>query len=218
MPDHTIVAHDEWLRARKELLAREKEFTRLRDELSRERRELPWEPVESEYVFEGANGSESLAELVDGRDQLVVYHFMFEPDWDEGCPHCSFWADNFDSNVVHLRARDVTLVAVSRAPYPKLAAYRERMGWGFQWVSSFGNHFNADLGVSFAPEDQDSPVYNYGTIRPGMAEREEELSEVVEQRSGVSPVARRALGAHSERRVVVPRPHASGARARRADG
>jgi len=172
LPDHAIVAHDEWLRARKELLAREKEFTRLRDELSRRRRELPWEPVEDEYVFEGPNGAERLDELFDGRSQLVVYHFMFEADWDEGCPHCSFWADNFDPNVVHLRARDVTVVAVSRAPYPKLAAYRERMGWGFHWVSSFSNEFNADFGVSFAPEDQGSAVYNYGTIRPEMAERE----------------------------------------------
>ena len=119
MPEHEVVQPDLWLAARKELLAREKELTRLRDELGRLRRELPWEPVEREYVFEGADGRRTLPELFDGRSQLVVYHFMFDPPWDEGCKSCSFWADSFDPNVVHLKARDVTLVAVSRAPYRK---------------------------------------------------------------------------------------------------
>ena len=172
MTEHAVVAHDAWLAARKELLAKEKEFTHARDQLSRQRRELPWEAVEKEYVFEGARGKQTLAELFDGRSQLVVYHFMFPPEWDEGCPHCSFWADSFDPNVVHLKARDVTLIAVSRAPYTKLAPYRERMGWSFDWVSSFENDFNHDFGVSFTPEQQDAPVYNFGTLSPGFAERE----------------------------------------------
>jgi len=172
LTEHAVVAHDAWLAARKELLAKEKEFTHARDQLSRQRRELPWEAVEKEYVFEGARGKQTLAELFDGRSQLVVYHFMFPPEWDEGCPHCSFWADSFDPNVVHLKARDVTLIAVSRAPYTKLAPYRERMGWSFDWVSSFENDFNHDFGVSFTPEQQDAPVYNFGTLSPGFAERE----------------------------------------------
>ena len=167
-----VVAHDEWLAERKEFLAMEKEFTRMRDELSRQRRELPWERVEKEYVFEGARGRTTLAELFDGRSQLVVYHFMFDPDWDEGCKSCSFWADNFDPNVIHLEARDVTMVAVSRAPYEKLAAYKKRMGWGFDWYSSGDSDFNFDLGVSFRPEDRDRDVYNYGSLPPRIADRE----------------------------------------------
>jgi predicted dithiol-disulfide oxidoreductase (DUF899 family) len=153
-------------------LAKEKEFTRLRDELSRRRRELPWELVEKEYVFEGPDGKQTLAELFDGRTQLVVYHFMFGPDDDVGCKSCSFWADNFDPNVVHLIARDVTFVAVSRAPLGKLSAYKERMGWGFNWVSSAETDFNFDYGVSFAPAEQTSAVYNYGSLNPGISERE----------------------------------------------
>jgi predicted dithiol-disulfide oxidoreductase (DUF899 family) len=168
-----VVRHDEWIAERKELLAKEKEFTRLRDDLSRQRRSLPWQRVEKEYVFEGAEGRRALPELFDGRSQLVVYHFMFAPDWDEGCKSCSFWADNFDPNVVHLKARDVTMVAVSRAPYPKLAAYRERMGWSFPWYSSSDGDFNFDYGVSFAPEDETKEgAYNYGSQSPNMPERE----------------------------------------------
>ena len=161
---HEVVTHDEWIEARKDLLAEEKQFTRLRDELSRRRRDLPWEAVDQEYVFEGPNGTQTLPELFDGRSQLVVYHFMFDPEWDEGCPHCSFWADNFDPNVVHLNAHDVTLIAVSRAPFPKLAAYRQRMEWSFPWVSSSQSDFNIDYGVSFTPEQQaGGGVYNYVT-------------------------------------------------------
>jgi predicted dithiol-disulfide oxidoreductase (DUF899 family) len=170
--EHEIVTHEAWLTARKDLLAREKEFTRLRDELSRRRRELPWEPVEKEYVFEGADGRRTLPELFDGRTQLVVYHFMFPPEWDEGCKSCSFWADNFDPNVVHLKARDVTLAAVSRAPYGKLAAYRERMGWSFPWYSSAETDFNVDYGATFAPEDYERHAYNYGSLPPRMSDRE----------------------------------------------
>jgi len=171
LAEHDVVQHEQWVEARKVLLAKEKEFTRLRDELSLQRRELPWERVEKEYVFDGPVGRQTLAELFDGRSQLVVYHFMFGPDDDAGCKSCSFWADNFDPNVVHLEARDVTFVAVSRAAFDRLAAYEERMGWGFKWVSSSETDFNFDYGVSFSPEDQSSPVYNYGQS-PGIADRE----------------------------------------------
>ena len=169
---HEIVSNDDWLAARTELLAAEKEFTRLRDELSRRRRALPWEAVEQEYAFDGPHGRRTLAELFDGRSQLVVYHFMFPPEDDEGCPHCSFWADSFDANVVHLQARDVTLVAVSRAPLAKLEAYERRLGWSFPWYSSGGSDFNLDFGVSFRPGSESEPVYNYGTSSPGLSDRE----------------------------------------------
>ena len=174
MTEHDVIAHEDWIEARKELMRKEKEFTRLRDELSRERRALPWECVEKEYVFEGPDGGETLSDLFDGRSQLVVYHFMFAPDeeWDEACKSCSFWADNFDPIIVHLNARDVTMVAVSRAQPEKIARYRERMGWSFKWLSSGGSDFNYDLGVSFRPEELESPVYNLGTIVPGRADRE----------------------------------------------
>src|SRR5215472_6335948 len=142
MSTHSVVSHDEWIAARKAHLAREKEFSRLRDELNCQRRALPWERVEREYILEGRKGRQSLADLFDGRSQLIVYHFMFDPDWDAGCPHCSFWADNFNPVIVHLNQRDVSLVAVSRAPFPKLAAYQKRMGWTFQWLSSLETDFN----------------------------------------------------------------------------
>src|SRR5262249_13073618 len=167
-----VVAHDEWVDARKALLAREKEFTRARDELTRERQALPWEAVEKEYVFAGATGTETLADLFDGRSQLLVYHFMFGPEDEVGCKSCSFWADNFNPNVVHLNARDVSFAAISRAPFEKLAAYRERMGWNFHWVSSGETDFNFDYGVSFAPDRQGEPVYNYGSLAPNNDERE----------------------------------------------
>jgi predicted dithiol-disulfide oxidoreductase (DUF899 family) len=160
--DHPVVSHEEWLRARVELLDREKAFTYERERMAQAVRDLPWERVEKEYVFEGARGEQSLLDLFEGRLQLVVYHFMFPPEWDAGCPNCSFWADNFDPIVVHLHHRDTSMVAISRAPYPKLAAYRERMGWSFQWLSSFESDFNYDFGVSFTPEQQDVPgSYNY---------------------------------------------------------
>jgi predicted dithiol-disulfide oxidoreductase (DUF899 family) len=170
--EHRVVARDEWLDARLQLLGREKEFTRLRDEIGREQRALPWEAVEQEYVFDGPDGRETLADLFDGRSQLIVYHFMFAPEDDAGCPHCSFWADSFDANVVHLNARDVTMVAVSRAPYAKLAAYRDRMGWTFKWLSSEGTDFNYDYGVSFAPDETGDLVYNFETKAPELPDRE----------------------------------------------
>ena len=149
---HKVVSGEKWLAARKKLLVKEKALTRLADKLARERRALPWEAVTKEYVFEGPNGTETLSQLFDGRSQLVVYHFMFGPDWDAGCPHCSRWADNFNGIIVHLNQRDVTLVAVSRAPFAKLRAYHRRMGWSFKWLSSHGNDFNFDFNVSFTPE------------------------------------------------------------------
>jgi predicted dithiol-disulfide oxidoreductase (DUF899 family) len=126
---HEVVPSDKWIEARKKLLAKEKEFTRLRDQLSRERRDLPWEAVDKEYLFDGPDGRQTLPELFDGRGQLVVYHFMFGPDWEAGCPHCSRWAGSFNGIIVHLNQRNVTMIAVSRAPYGKLAAYRKRMGF-----------------------------------------------------------------------------------------
>ena len=171
MTDHAVVAHEDWLAARKALLAKEKEFSRLRDELSLQRRELPWERVEKDYVFEGPDGNEGLADLFDGRSQLVVYHFMFDPDWEEGCKSCSFLADHYDPVVVHLQRRDTSMVTVSRAPLDKLQAFKKRMGWSFKWVSSLGNDFNWDYHVSFKPEDLEQEVfYNYGMQRFPMAE------------------------------------------------
>ena len=168
-----IVPHDAWIDARTALLAKEKEFTKLRDELSRERRALPWEEVTKEYVFAGPAGPETLADLFAGRSQLIVYHFMYPADWDAGCPHCSFWADNFDPNIVHLAALDVTMVAVSAAPIAKLEAYRERMGWGFHWVSAGGSDFGRDFGASFTPEEAaQGAFFNYRMQKVGITERE----------------------------------------------
>jgi predicted dithiol-disulfide oxidoreductase (DUF899 family) len=159
-----VVSRDEWLAARIELLKKEKELTRLRDEQSRQRRELPCVKVEKEYVFDGPQGRVSLAELFGGRSQLVVYHFMFGPDWAEGCPSCSFLADHADGMLPHLAARDVTLAMVSRAPLPKIEAFKERMGWRFSWVSSFGTDFNFDYRVSFTADELASGAvrYNFG--------------------------------------------------------
>src|SRR3954470_213404 len=142
---HKTVSHAEWIEARTKFLAKEKEFTRLRDELSRERRELPWERVDKPYEFDGPGGRETLADLFDGRSQLIVYHFMLGPGWSEGCPSCSYLADHFDGATIHLAHRDVTLAVVSRAPYAEIAAFKERMGWRFHWVSSFGSDFNFDF-------------------------------------------------------------------------
>ena len=158
---HRTVSRDEWLAARKAFLAKEKEFTRQRDQLSAARRELPWVEVDKTYVFDGPNGKETLAALFAGRSQLLVYHFMFGPDWEEGCPSCSFWADNYNGVVVHLNHRDVSLVAISRAPLAKVEQYKKRMGWSFKWMSSLGNDFNRDYHVSFSPEEKDTAYYNY---------------------------------------------------------
>jgi predicted dithiol-disulfide oxidoreductase (DUF899 family) len=171
---HPVVSREEWLSARKAFLAREKEFTRLRDELSRERRELPWVRVAKPYVFDGPSGTETLADLFEDRSQLVVYHFMFNPAWDEGCKSCSFWADNFNGIVVHLNQRDVTFVASSRAPLSKSEPFKRRMGWTFKWVSSGENDFNYDYQASFTPDQvkDGAPIYNYATSSPGTTDRE----------------------------------------------
>ena len=164
-----VVSQAEWLAARKQLLKKEKEFTKLRDELSRERRELPWEKVEKQYAFQGPKGKETLAQLFDGRSQLIVYHFMLGPGWKEGCPSCSFLADHFNPSVVHLAQRDVTFVAVSRAPLPEIEVFKKRMGWGFKWVSSSGSDFNFDYGVSFTKDQlaKGERIYNFETEFPG---------------------------------------------------
>jgi predicted dithiol-disulfide oxidoreductase (DUF899 family) len=158
-----VVQSAEWLAARKELLRKEKEFSRLRDELSRQRRALPWEKVDKNYIFDGPRGQESLADLFAGRSQLIVYHFMFGPGWKEGCPSCSFLADTFDGAVVHLAHRDVTFLAISRATLPEIEVFKKRMGWQFKWVSSFGNEFNHDYHVSFSKQERDNGkvYYNY---------------------------------------------------------
>jgi len=172
-----VVPHAQWVEARKKLLAKEKEFTRLRDELSRSRRALPWERVDKEYVFEGPRGKEKLADLFRGRSQLIVYHFMFGPGWKEGCPSCSFLADTFDGAAVHMAQRDVTFVAISRATLPEIQAFQKRMGWRFKWLSSFGSDFNFDYQVSTGKEEpgKSQVYYNYELTefpseeRPGLS-------------------------------------------------
>ena len=169
--DHQVVPREAWIEARKKLLAEEKEFTRLRDQLSKKRRELPWERVDKPYVFDGPDGKATLADLFESRGQLIVYHFMFDPSWEAGCKSCSFWADNFNDIIVHLNHRDATMVAISRAPYEKLAAYRKRMGWSFKWFSSSGNDFNRDYQVSHTPEElAKGGYYNYTQQKPDESE------------------------------------------------
>ena len=160
---HTVVSQDQWLTARKALLAKEKEFTKARDALSAARRELPWEKVEKDYVFDTPQGRQSFADLFDGRSQLMIYHFMLGPGWVQGCPSCSYLADHFDGADIHLAQRDVTFVVVSRAPLAEIEAYKKRMGWKFKWVSSHGSDFNHDFHVSFTPEEMASGKveYNY---------------------------------------------------------
>jgi predicted dithiol-disulfide oxidoreductase (DUF899 family) len=166
---HKIASRDEWLKARVELLKEEKELTRRSDELVRKRQQLPWVKVEKEYQFETEQGGASLAELFQGRSQLVVYHFMFGPDYAAGCPSCSAIADGYDGIVVHLANHDVTLATVSRAPLAKLQAYKQRMGWTFPWASSFGSDFNADFQVACTEEDQRAGVVEYNFERGGHA-------------------------------------------------
>ena len=158
-----IVSESEWLVARRDLLTREKEFTRQRDALSAARREMPMVKTDKEYVFDGPNGKETLADLFDGRSQLIVYHFMFGPDWEEACKSCSYLADHFDGANYHLPQRDATFVVVSRAPLSKLQSYKERLGWRFKWVSSHGSDFNFDYHVSFTNEEEkkNEAYYNY---------------------------------------------------------
>ena len=176
-----IVSDEEWLAARKELLEEEKAFQAARDELAAKRRALPWRAIDREYIFETEHGRKSLAGLFGDASQLLVYHFMFHPEWDAGCKSCSFWADTYDGSVAHLAARDVSLVAISRAPLDLLLAYRERMGWSFPWASSATNSFNFDFGVSFSPKQiQDgTATYNYA-----------EGNAAIEELPGISVFAR----------------------------
>src|ERR671939_861052 len=171
MTEHRIGTQEEWQAERDDLLAKEKELTRLNDELAERRRQLPWVPVEKEYSFETENGTKSLADLFDGRSQLLVYHFMFGPAYEAGCPVCSSIADTLDPNAVHLRARDVTLICSSRAPLEKLIGYRDRLGWGLDWVSSGGNDFHRDLGF-MQPEGELKPFLE-GEVPPAVEQNAE---------------------------------------------
>ncbi len=172
--EHRVVSRNDWIEARKALLVKEKEFTQLRDQLSRQRQGLPWVKVEKEYIFDGADGKESLSELFKDKSQLIVYHFMFSPEWEEGCKHCSFWADNFNGIIVHLNHRDVSFVAISRAPLAKIERFKKRMGWTFKWLSSYESDFNYDFDVSFTPEQirNGTAFYNFEKTEMDMADRE----------------------------------------------
>jgi predicted dithiol-disulfide oxidoreductase (DUF899 family) len=166
MTTHEVVSKGEWMEARKRLLAKEKEFTRMRDQLSAERRALPWMRIDKDYTFDGPNGRETLVQLFGDRSQLVVYHFMFAPEWEVGCKSCSFWADNFNGITAHLRQRDVAFAAISRAPLAKLQAFARRLGWTFKWVSSNGSDFNYDFEVSFKPDAlaRGDATYNFAKL------------------------------------------------------
>ena len=174
LANHPVVSREAWLAARRALLAREKAFTRARDELTHERQALPWVKVERAYEFDGPSGRETLADLFAGRSQLLIYHFMYAPEWDAGCRHCSFWADNFNPIIVHLNQRDVTMLAVSRAPLATLETYKRRMGWTFKWVSSGESPFTYDFDVSFTDEQRKAKHtgYNFSDADPGSSDRE----------------------------------------------
>lgn len=174
MRDNPIVSHEDWLQARLELLREEKALTQRREALARKRQAMPWERVDAEYIFDTETGPKSLSELFEGRSQLVVYHFMFGPDWEQGCKSCSFWADNFSGISIHLNHRDVTFMAISRAPLSKLLAYRKRMGWDFAWASSGENRFNFDFHVSFTDAEVEAgqAYYNYGVREIGVSDEQ----------------------------------------------
>lgn len=169
-----VVSQKEWVAARKKLLVKEKKFSKLRDEMNRQRRKLPWAKIEKDYIFEGPRGKVPFADLFDGKRQLIVYHFMFGPDWKEGCPHCSFWADHYDSVNLHLGQRDTALAVVSRAPWKEIAPFKKRMGWKFRWVSSCNTDFNFDFNVSFTPRElkNHTAVYNFAPLDMNIDERE----------------------------------------------
>ena len=172
--EHKVVSQKEWLAARQRLLVKEKKFSKLRDQMNQQRRDLPWVKVEKEYVFDTTQGKQTLADLFGGKSQLIVYHFMFGPGWKEGCSHCSFWADHYDSVNLHLGQRDTTLAVVSRAPLKEIAPFKKRMGWRFHWVSSNGSDFNYDFNVSFTPEElkNGTAIYNYAPLDMDIDERE----------------------------------------------
>jgi predicted dithiol-disulfide oxidoreductase (DUF899 family) len=205
MQPHRIVSQEEWLAARKMLLAREKDLTRLRDQLSAERRALPWVKVEKRYVFDGPDGQETLAELFGGRSQLLVYHFMLGPGWEQGCPSCSYLADHIDGANLHLPHRDVTLLAVSRAPLAQIEAFKKRMGWRFKWVSSYRTDFNRDFHVSFTKEElaNGKVDYNYDMVEghdelPGLsAFRKDEKGQVFHTYSAYARGLDTLIGAYN---------------------
>lgn len=181
----TVVSSEKWLAARRELLREEKEFSKLRDRLSARRRELPWMKIEKPYVFESPDGRVSLADLFEGRSELIVYHFMLGPGWEEGCKSCSFVADHLAAAEVHLKAKDITFAAISHAPLAEITAFKTRMGWTFPWVSANGSDFNQDFRVSFTPEE----------IARGKVDYNFELKEVpIEELPGLSVFARDAAG------------------------
>jgi predicted dithiol-disulfide oxidoreductase (DUF899 family) len=167
-----IVSREEWLVARKKLLAKEKQLTHDRDAIAAERRQLPWVKVEKNYVFDSPSGKKTLAELFDGKNQLIIYHFMFGPDWKEGCPSCSLNMDHTDGALMHLAQRDVSFAAISRAPFSKIEAFKKRMGWHFPWVSSYGTDFNYDYHASFTPEEvaNGKLEYNFSLVEFPSAE------------------------------------------------
>lgn len=169
-----VVSQKQWVAARKKLLVKEKKFSKLRDKMAAERRKLPWVKIEKDYVFNGPEGKVKLADLFCGKSQLIIYHFMFGPGWGDGCPHCSFWADHYDSVNLHLGARDTAFAAVSRAPWKEIEPFKKRMCWKFKWVSSAGTDFNFDFNVSFTPEEIKSgkAIYNYAPLDMDIDERE----------------------------------------------
>lgn len=172
---HRVVSREAWLEARRALLAQEEAHTRALDALNRERLALPWVKLDKDYVFNTETGKRTLSDLFDGRSQLMVYHFMFGPEWDAGCPGCSFLADHLDGTLPHLNHHDVTLVAASRAPLDKITAYKRRMGWRFPWVSAYGSDFNTDFHVSFTPQDLAGETVNYGYVEIPVAQAHDEL-------------------------------------------
>jgi len=174
MEKHRVLPRDQWIVVRKELLRKEKEFTKLRDELTQLRRDLPWEVVSKSYSFDGPNGEISLSDLFAGRSQLIVYHFMFNPSWDQGCKHCSFWADHYSGMIPHLNHRDVTFICISRASLEKLEAFKTRMGWTFPWYSSGNTDFNYDFQAAFTDEEVEKKeaLYNYTLQNPMTTDRE----------------------------------------------
>lgn len=174
-PRNPVVSREEWLEARRRLLQLEKEETRLRDKVRAERRALPWVKMDKDYIFQATDGEKRLAELFDGRSQLIIYHFMMGPEWDAGCVGCSFHSDHIDGTLAHLNHHDVTYVAVSRAPIERIEAYRQRMGWKFPWVSSFGSDFNSDFHVSFTKEDLAKETVNYNFRPTPSADAHDEL-------------------------------------------
>ncbi len=174
LENRKVVSRKDWLVARKRLLVEEKKFSKRRDQLNRQRRKLPWVKIEKDYVFAGPDGKVTLADLFRGKSQLLLYHFMFGPGWGEGCPHCSFWADHYDSVNLHLGQRDTAFAVVSRAPWKEIEPFKRRMGWKFKWVSSAGTDFNFDFNVSFTPEElqRGKAVYNYAPLDLDIDERE----------------------------------------------